>query len=121
MERDEAIHLVESREATQIRAVFEAARQATQFDNIEAEYRRQIREQQENIEELQVAVHHLNNIIHPIPTPDAPVEEDPNVLVAMDDGIEEDAPVEPEDQEIEPFEDELGDGVSDVDSDHSKA
>ena len=45
MKRDEAIHLAESREATKIRAVFEAARQATQFDNIEAEYRRQIKEQ----------------------------------------------------------------------------
>ena len=84
--------------------MFEATRQATRFDNIEAEYRRHIREQQENIEELQVAVHHLNNIIHPIPALDAPVEEDPNVLVAMDDGMEEDAPTEPED-EIEPFED----------------
>ena len=44
-ERDEAIRLAESREAAEIRAVFQAARQATWFDNIEAEYRRQIREQ----------------------------------------------------------------------------
>jgi len=40
VERDEAICLAESREATQIRAVFEVAGQATRFDNIEAEYRR---------------------------------------------------------------------------------
>ena len=44
-ERDEAIHLAKSREAARIRAIFEVARQATRFDNIEAEYRRQIREQ----------------------------------------------------------------------------
>ena len=52
-----------------------------------------------------MAVHHLNNIIHPIPAPDAPIEEDPNVLVAVDDGMEEDTPAEPKDLEIEPFED----------------
>ena len=50
-----------------------------------------------------MAIHHLNNIIHPILSLDAPVEEDPNVLVAMDDGMEEDAPVEPKDEEIEPL------------------
>ena len=42
-----------------------------------------------------MAVHHLNNIINPIPPLDAPVEEDPNILVAVDDGMEEDAPAEP--------------------------
>ena len=68
-----------------------------------------------------MAVHHLNNIIHPIPTLAAPAEEDPNVLVAMDDGMEEDALVEPKDEEIEPFEDDQGDGVFDVDSNHFKA
>ena len=53
-----------------------------------------------------MAVHHLNNIIHPIPAPDAPaVEEDPNVLIAEDDGMEEDAEAGPDDEEIEPFED----------------
>ena len=45
VERDEAIRLAKSREATRIRAIFEVARQAIRFDNIEAEYRRQIREQ----------------------------------------------------------------------------
>ena len=68
-----------------------------------------------------MAVHHLKDIIHPIPALNAPVEEDPNVLVAVDDGMEEDAPVKPEDEEIEPFEDDHGDGMSDVDSDHSEA
>jgi len=69
-----------------------------------------------------VAIHHLNNIIHPIPAPDAPtVEEDPNVLIAKDDGMEVDAKDEPKDEEIEPFEDDQGDGVSDVDSDHFEA
>ena len=69
-----------------------------------------------------MAVHHLNNIIHPIPAPDAPtVEEDPNVLIAKDDGMEVDAKDEPKDEEIEPFEDDQGDGVSDVDSDHFEA
>ena len=66
-----------------------------------------------------MAVHHLNNIIHPIPGLDALVEEDPNVLVAVDDGMKGDILVEPKDEEIEPFEDDQGDGVSDVDSDHA--
>ena len=68
-----------------------------------------------------MAVHHLNNIIHPILSLDAPVEEDPNVLVAVDDNMEEDVLAEPEDEEIEPFEDDQGDGMSDVDSDHFEA
>ena len=68
-----------------------------------------------------MAIHHLNNIIHPIPALDALVKEDPNVLVTVGDGMEEDALAEPEDEEIEPFEDDQGDGVSDVDSDHFEA
>ena len=68
-----------------------------------------------------MAIHHLNNIINPIPPLDAPVEEDPKVLVAVDDGMEEDALVEPKDEEFEPFEDDQGDGMSDVDSDHFEA
>ena len=68
-----------------------------------------------------MAVHHLNNIINPIPPPDAPaMEEDPIVLIAKDDGMEVDAEASPEDEEIEPFEDDQGDGVSDVSSDHPK-
>ena len=35
MERDEAIHLAETREAARIWAVFQAARQATEFDHRE--------------------------------------------------------------------------------------
>ena len=46
------------------------------------------------------------------------VEEDPNVLIAEDDGMEVDAEDEPKEEEIEPFEDDHGDGVSDIDSDH---
>ena len=45
------------------------------------------------------------------------VEEDPNVLIAEDDGMEVDAEAEPE-EEVEPFEDDHGDDVSDIDSDH---
>ena len=42
-------------------------------------------------------------------------------MVAVDDCMEEDALVEPEDEEIEPFVDDQGEGMSDVDSDHSEA
>ena len=41
------------------------------------------------------------------------------MLIAEDDGIKMDVEEEPEDEEVEPFEDDHGDGVSDVDSDHS--
>ena len=57
------------------------------------------------------------NPIHPLAPP---VEEDPNVLIAEDDGMEMDAIEEPEDEEMEPFEDDHGNGVSDIDSDHLK-
>jgi hypothetical protein len=66
-------------------------------------------------------VHCLNNVIHPILLPIVAEEEDPNVLAAEDDGMGEDIEDEPKDEEIEPFEDDHGDGVSDVDSDHSEA
>ena len=60
-------------------------------------------------------------MVNPILPPNAPaVEEDPNVLISKDDGIEVDIEDEPEDEEIEPFEDDHGDGVSDIDSDHPK-
>ena len=42
------------------------------------------------------------------------------MLIAEDDGIEMDAEEEPEDEEVEPWEDDHGDGVSDVDNDHSE-
>ena len=50
--------------------------------------------------------------------PQAPeVEEEPNVLIAKDDGMDVDVEDDPE-AEVEPFEDDHGDGVSDIDSDH---
>ena len=58
-------------------------------------------------------------MVNPILPPNAPaVEEDPNVLIAEDDGMEVDTEGEPKDEEIEPFEDNHDDGVSDIDSDH---
>jgi hypothetical protein len=115
-ERDEAICLVEVREAARVRTMFAAARQATEFDRSEVDYQHQI-------EELQEDVHHLNNIIDPILPPAlAMVEEGSNVLIAKDDGMKVDAEAEPkEEEEVKPWEDNHGDGVSDVDSDHSEA
>ena len=81
-----------------------------------------VRREQElirQIEELQLDVHCLNNMVNPILRLAPAVEEDPNVLIAEDDGMEVDAK-EPEDEEVEPFEDDHGDGVSDIDSDHPK-
>ena len=40
------------------------------------------------------------------------------MLIAEDDGMEMDAEEKLEDEEIEPFEDDHDDGVSDIDSDH---
>ena len=57
-------------------------------------------------------------MVNPI-LPLAPaVEEDPNVLVAEDDGMEVDTEDEPEEEEIEPFVDDHGDGVFDINNDH---
>ena len=70
------------------------------------------------IEELQLDVHRLNNMVNPILPPVPVVEEDPNVLIAEDNGMEVDTEEDPEDEEVEPFEDDHGDGVSDIDSDH---
>ena len=82
-----------------------------EFDRREQELIRQV-------EGLQLDVHHLNNMVNPILPPNAPVvEEDPNVLIAEDDGMEVDAEDEPE-EEVDPFEDNHGDDVSDIDSDH---
>ena len=63
-------------------------------------------------------VHCLNNMLNPILPPAPVVEEDPNVLIAEDDGMEVDIEDEPEEEEIEPFEDDHDDGVSDIDSDY---
>ena len=57
-------------------------------------------------------------MVNPIlPLAPAVEEEDHNVLIAKDDGMEVDAKDDPE-EEVEPFEDDHGDGVSDIDSDH---
>ena len=62
------------------------------------------------VEELQLDVHHLNNMVNPI-LPLAPaMEEDPNVLIAEDDGMEVDAEAEPK-EEVKSFEDDHGDEV----------
>jgi hypothetical protein len=59
-------------------------------------------------------------MVNPILPPAlAVVEGEPNVLVAKDDGMEVDVE-ELEEEEVEPWEDDHGDGVSDVDSDHSE-
>jgi len=80
--------------------------------------RGRVRRHQRAVEELQLDVHHLNNMVNPI-LPLAPtVEEDPNVLIAEDYGMEVDAEDEPKDEEIEPFKDDHGDGVFDIDNDH---
>ena len=58
-------------------------------------------------------------MVNPI-LPLAPaVEEDPNVLIVEDDGMKVDAKDEPKEEEIEPFEDDHGDGVSNIDNDHT--
>ena len=58
----------------------------------------------------------MNPILPPAPA----VEEDPNVLIAENDGMEVDTEDELKDEEIEPFEDDHGNGVSDIVSSHPK-
>ena len=79
------------------------------------------------IEELQIDVHRLNNqlnlIPHPIPV--YPVVGGPQVIFADDDGMELDANVitvpeakeDEEEEELDPVEDEDGEGVIDADTD----
>jgi hypothetical protein len=102
--------LAENREAARIRTLFHA----------------ELREQELlcQIEELQIDVHCLNNRIDPIPhlAPAYPtmMGEGPQKIVAEDVGMEVEAaavPEEEEDEEVEPFKDDQGDGVSDVESD----
>ena len=69
------------------------------------------------IEELQLDVHRLNNMVNPILSLALVVQEDPNVLIVEDDGMEVDTEDKPE-EEVEPFEDDHNDDVSDIDSDH---
>ena len=42
------------------------------------------------------------------------------MFIVEDYGMEVDTEDDPEEEEIEPFEDDHGDGVSDIDSDHPK-
>ena len=80
----------------------------------ETKYRHQIQEHQNTIAKLQHDMHRLNNIINPIPPPVAAEKEDPNILVANDDGMVD---VEEEsEEEVEPWEDDHGDDMSGVDS-----
>ena len=58
-ERYKVIHLAEAREAARIQTMFQAARQAMEFDHREQELICQI-------EELRLDVHHLNNMVNPI-------------------------------------------------------
>ena len=55
----------------------------------------------------------VNQILPPAPA----VEEDPNVLITEDDGMEVYAEDEPE-EEVEPFEDDHDDDVFDIDTNH---
>jgi len=80
----------------------------------EEEYRHQIQEHQNTIVELQHDVHRLN-IINPIPPLVAVAEEDPNVLVADDDGMED---VKEFEEEVKPWDDDHADYMFGVDSDH---
>ena len=75
-----------------------AGRLENDYHRREMEYRRQIQEHQNTITELQHDVHRLNNIINHIPPLVATAEEDPNVLVADDDGMES---VEESKEEVE--------------------
>ena len=58
-------------------------------------------------------------MVNPILPPALAVEEDPNVLIGEDDAMEVDVEAEPK-EEVEPFEDDHGDDVSNIDSDHSE-
>jgi len=81
---------------------------------------------QDQIEAGLVEIHHLNNLLHPIPRP-APVypEVGPQVIVADDDGMEVDGPAvaapplheDVADEELELVSDEDGEAIFDADSD----
>jgi len=81
---------------------------------------------QDQIEVGLVEINHLNNLLHSIPRP-VPVypEVGPQVIVAVDDGMEVDGPAaaapplheDVEDEELEPVSDEDGEAIFDADSD----
>ena len=82
------------------------------------------------IEELQIDVHRLNNQLNPIPHPIPvyPVVGGPQVIFTDDDGMELDANVitvpeaieQEEEEELEPIEDEDGEGVIDANTDEDE-
>ena len=88
--------------------------QAIEFGQRE-EYLCRLQWAQNTIAELQHDVHRLNNIIDPIPPPDAEVE-DLDMLI-KDDGWEE-VEEEPE-EDVVPAEDNDDEPMSDINSDHS--
>jgi hypothetical protein len=78
----------------------------------------------QQIEELQVDMHRLNNQVNPIPHPiPAYPNLGPQVILADDEGIEVDANAvvmpeeEDKNEELEPIEDGDGEGVYDADND----
>ena len=108
-QRDEANHCVEESKEDKTRTMVLAGRQAIEFDQMEQEYMRRLQHAQNTIVELQHDVHHLNNIINPIPPPDVVEEEDLEML------IEEDEP----DEDVKPMEDNDDEPMPNIDSDHS--
>ena len=109
-ERDDALRLAQTRDHARI------------VTGIRAKIREN--ELLHQIEELQIDVHRLNNqlnlIPHPIPV--YPVVGGPHVIFADDDGMELDAnviavPEAEEEEELDPIEDEDGEGVIDADTD----
>jgi len=114
-ERDTALRVSENR------------RQALEMHRIQSLERENYL--QDQIEAGLVEIHHLNNLLHPIPHP-APVylEVGPQVIVADDDGMEVDGPAaaapplheDMEDEELESVSDEDGEAIIDADSDDER-
>ena len=112
-EWDEALRLAQIRDNARI------------MTGIQAEIREN--ELLRQIEELQIDVHRLNNQLNPIPHPIPvyPMVGGPQVIFADDDGMELDANViavpeakeDEEEEELDPIEDEDGEGVIDADTD----
>ena len=109
-DKDDAIRLVQTRNNARIMA----------------EIRAKVRENEllRQIEELQIDVHHLNNQINPIPHPIPvyPMVGGPQVIFADDHGMDLDAnviavPEAKEEEELDPVEDEDGEGVINADTD----
>jgi len=81
---------------------------------------------QDQIEAGLVEIHHLNNLLHPIPCPILVYPEvGPQVIVANDDGMEVDGPAaaapplhkDVEDEELEPVSDKDGEAIFEAGSD----